>query len=392
MLINNQTKFKKSFLIFVFASIPFFKNYATSEETLIKTQAILEIYKKMNKDASKKECKLKEDLKNSKLTFDESMVKASNFSRNWTSFQDFSHLYPQKDAEEDLKKYKGAYTYKKIDVLDSFEITDCKIKYSFDPEMYLVLKNLKDHSVYLMNYRDFSTVKKTVKNDYFLLYDSLMLKKYNDADELLQKLSWDVAKEKTLNILHRTSDEKILDLILKNKLNIPVEHLFSLQNSILIIAYPKFVNSIPKEDRVLLYMNLFNIGSGLQYMKYYEDIKKEHIPSARWPKLIADACTSDDYLAKLEKLKSMGFKLNETGERNETAFHIIFQFKSDNIENCTKQLLKSGLDINSADVNGNTPLHLASMVFDKKKVDFLLSVGASPSRKNKLGIEPRLEF
>lgn len=392
MLFNFQSKFNKSFIALMVAIFPFHRNFAVSEDTMIKTQAMLEIYKKLSEEVAKKKCELKEDLNKSVLIFDENMVKATNFSRNWTSFQNFTHLYSQKDAQDDLKKYKDAYVYKEIKNKDSYEIIGCKIQFSYDPQMFLILKNLKDNSEYLINYSDFTSVKKTVRNDYFILYDSLTQKKYNVAEELLQKLSWDVAKENTLKILHKSGDEKILDLILKHKLNIPAAHLFSLQNSSLIRAYPKFVSLIPDEEKIFFYVNLFSLEGGLEYMKYYENYKKENVPSQKWPYLIAEACTSNDYQIKLEKLKSMGFKLNETGQLNETALHIVFQFKSNNIEICTKQLLESGIDIDSADANGNTPLHLASLIFDKKKVDFLLSIGASPGRRNKLGKEPRLNF
>jgi len=67
--------------------------------------------------------------------------------------------------------------------------------------------------------------------------------------------------------------------------------------------------------------------------------------------------------------------------------HIVLN-PNENSMAITEQLVERGLDINAQDCDGNTPLHLAMVPFQRDVAKYLVDSGADTEIKNWKGISP----
>ncbi|KAJ5069352.1 ankyrin repeat [Anaeramoeba ignava] len=86
-------------------------------------------------------------------------------------------------------------------------------------------------------------------------------------------------------------------------------------------------------------------------------------------------------------LIAKGADLNiQTKDRNQTLLHLIFEFHNqENLLEILELLIQSGIDINSPDIDGQTPLHLACQNKHDNAleiIDYLFGHGANPNSKN----------
>jgi len=98
-------------------------------------------------------------------------------------------------------------------------------------------------------------------------------------------------------------------------------------------------------------------------------------------------------LDSIKKLIDSGAKIDAQNYIGETALHYIVSQWNDNDERCKKiadLLIKKGLDINSVDNKGDTPLHTIARRFSEQKeaINFLVKKGANPNIKNYDGKTP----
>ncbi len=73
---------------------------------------------------------------------------------------------------------------------------------------------------------------------------------------------------------------------------------------------------------------------------------------------------------------------------NRSMLHHIALNPNENSMAITEQLVERGLDINAQDCDGNTPLHLAIVPFQRDMAKYLINSGADPEIKNWKGISP----
>ncbi len=92
------------------------------------------------------------------------------------------------------------------------------------------------------------------------------------------------------------------------------------------------------------------------------------------------AAAENGWIKVVKFLISRGASIYLTNKNGETP---LFRAVSGGHEDVAALLVEKGLLVDGMDINRNTPLHRAAARGDTKMVDFLLSAGASKSRKNK---------
>lgn len=366
-------------------------SFSNEEDTIQRTNLIKSIAGKLEKKWEGVGCSAPEDLKSGTITFREDIVSAFNFDKSWTNFDKYNHLYSKKEALDILKDHGKMFETKDLNKEDEFVVEGCKVKHSFDSSFFYVLKNKRDNQEILISSHDLEEIAKTVKNEYHQFYDFLLNSEYEKIDRALNVIKWSVVQRRSLDILATNGDEKILDLFLKHKVEIPPRFLAKVHFSPLIKYYSKLIHLVPRDSRWMYFYDALLADVPVDALKLYNDIKKDDIDHDKWPGIVGMACTSNkDAFAKLKLLESMGFDFKETGEENQNALHHISQFGSQNLERCTTFLLSKGLSINSRDKYGDTPLHRAASVIKKKFSLYLISKGADPTIKNIKGIVPQI--
>jgi len=381
--------FKKMHFIFLltFPTISFSDEVDTSK----RSNLILSVANQLEKRGESVGCSVPEDLKNGTVVFQEDIVSAFNFEKSWTNFDKYNHLYTKKSALENLKDHGKMFETKDLNKEDEYAIVGCKVKFSFDPSLFYVLKNKKDNQEILISRHDLEEISKIVKNEYYQFYTMLQNLEYEKIDSALKVVKWSAVQRKSLEILAENGDGKTLDLFLKHKVEIPPRFLTDIIYSPLIKYYSKLIHIVPKGSREMYFHDAFLADAPVDVLKLYNGIKKNDIDHGKWPGIVGMACTSNkDTLEKLKLLESIGFDFKETGDENQNALHHVSQFGSDNLERCADFLLSKGININSLDVNGDTPLHRASSVLKKKFSLYLISKGADPTIKNRRGKIPEI--
>lgn len=365
-------------------------SFSDEDDTIKRTNLILSIANKFEKKWESVGCSVSEDLKVGTVQFQEDIVSAFNFEKSWTSFDNYPHLYSKKRALENLKDYSNAFETKNLNKEDEFAVIYCKIKFSFDPSLFYVLKNMRNNQEILISRGDLDEISKRVKNEYFQFYDLIYKLEYEKIDNALINIKWSTVQKKSLEILAENGDEKILDLFLKHKVEIPPMFLKNLNYSPLIKHYSKLIHFVPRGDRWMYFYDAFLADVPVDVLKLYNELTKADFDKELWPKLVAFACTSDkDTFEKLNLLERKGFNFKETGDKDENALHHISQFGSKNLERCTDFLLSKGININSLDENGDTVLHRSSSTLKKNFSQYLISKGADPTIKNRAGMVPK---
>lgn len=361
-------------------------------DSVIRSNLILSIANQIEKQSENARCLVAEDLKESTVVFGEEIVAAFNFEKSWTNFDKDTHIYAKKIALENLKDEGRVFEIKDLSNKDEYLIVGCKVRRSFDSSLYYILKNKKNNQDFLISNNDFEKIEKNVKNQYYQFYDQLKNLEYEKISNSLQVVKWSVVQRRVLEILLKNGDEKILDLLLKFKVEIPPRFMSEINYSPLIKHYSKLIHIIPKESRGMYFYGAFLADVPVDVLKLYNDIKKNDIAQSNWPRIVGMACTSDkNSLEKLKLLESIGFNFKERGEENENALHFVSQFGNGNFERCLDFLLSKGININSLDKNGNTPLHRSTSVLNKKFSLYLISKGADPTIKNINGKTPKIQ-
>ncbi len=89
-----------------------------------------------------------------------------------------------------------------------------------------------------------------------------------------------------------------------------------------------------------------------------------------------------------EELIASGYDINAPDSNNWTPLHFAAQA---NCPEVVKLLIENGANIEAREVNGNTPLWVATMNSNQgaQAVEILINFGANPDEKNIHGISPR---
>lgn len=331
------------------------------------------------------DCSIPEDLKLETIQFNEEIVGTFNFRENTADFETFVHL------DEKIRSEKNSndggqvwYQIKSIPQDEVYVVIGCKKNINFEGTYYLLLKGITHNSEFLIHNRIFDQIKKKINNDYFKLYDAIKANNYSVLQELLKKIDWKTVAPKALDILAESGDEKTFDILVAHSGEFPAE-LFMLKISHY-SSYkflPKVLPLIPKAKRAVWLDQLFYL-TPVNQLSIFNEVKKEDIDKSRYTALINFACLANDYNEKLAFLAALGFNFKEKDEDESNAIHRIAQFGNSNFP-CIDFLLSKGININDIDKNGDTPLHRANSVLNKKLSLYLISKGALTTIKNNRG-------
>lgn len=368
------------------------KRYENDYKTLTEEDKVLlaivkdNQYKEFNSRSF--DCEIPENIKGT-ISFKEEILVAYNFEKGAKVFDNYEHLITRRDSDLN-SKYTKMFDVKNINQNEEYRVVGCKRKRDFDlSDKYLLLEGKNSKMTYMLEYKELEEFKKEISNNYSMFFNALENHDYKGVKEYLGKINLKLVEFKASMLLVKINDEKMLDIFTTSKdfnAELFLRNLSQTKNETLYIkAYPL----IRKELRELYFSDALIRGYSTKVLNLYDDLKKGDIVKDHHLGLISYACGADNSNELISILSKKGFNFKETNESGANALHHVAQFGSSyKNKKCIDYLLGIGLEINSIDDSGDTPLHKASSVLNKDIVKYLISKGASVTISNKKGKLP----